>query len=110
MAQQGFGLGISTQIQQSLAYWRTRIEAIRSQWLGRLGGGGLISRPTSLIPTARRIPTARSRRTPTVRRTPTTRPVTTQPTRKVGVPGEKYDFSYKSRRVGVPGEKYDFSY
>jgi len=115
MAQQGFGLGISTQIQQTLAYWRTRIEAIRSQWLGRLGGGGLISRPTSLIPTARRIPTTRSRRTPTVRRTPTrTAHVTirpaAQPTRKVGVPGEKYDFSYKSRRVGVPGEKYDFSY
>ena len=117
---QAIGGTLSTQIQQTLAYWRTRIEAIRTQWLGRLGVGGLIPKTSALG-----LGFAQPSR-PTVRRQPTriTSPVQTAPvsakvgvqgerydmTQKILVPGEKYDFSYKSRRVGAPGERYDFTY
>lgn len=114
--------GVSSQVQQILAYWRTRIEAIRTQWLGKLGAGGLIPKAGELIPTFR-TPTA----TRTVQRR-VTAPVRTAPaqvsvapkvgvplerydmTQKILVPGEKYDFSYKARKVGAPGERYDFTY
>lgn len=118
--------GVSAQVQQILAYWRTRIEAIRSQWLGKLGAGGLVPKPSALVgflqpqpqPTVRRV-------APRVTAKPTPAPVAPiqvtsnmvgvegesyDMTQKILVPGEKYDFSYKSRRVGTPGERYDFTY
>jgi hypothetical protein len=116
---QAIGGTLSTQIQQTLAYWRTRIEAIRTQWLGKLGVGGIIPKTSALgfgfVQQSK----------PTIRRQPTriTSPATSHVSVKVGVPGErydmtqkilvpgeKYDFSYKSRRVGAPGERYDFTY
>jgi hypothetical protein len=121
------GLGLSAQIQQSLAYWRTRIEAIRTQWLGRLGVGGLIPKTSALtglgFTQPARTPT---RRTTTQIRTQVRTPQAAAPavaaakvgvpgerydmSQKILVPGERYDFSYKTRRVGAPGERYDFTY
>jgi len=91
---QGFGFGLIDQI-------RKAIEQFRKQIGSPIGSG---YRPTRRTPTVRR--------TPVVRRTPTRtfRPISRPASARVGVPGEKYDFSYQSKRVGVPGEKYDFSY
>jgi hypothetical protein len=121
--------GLPSQIQQILSYWRTRIEAIRSQLLGRLGGGGgIILRPTSLIgfskpstvrPTIRSQPirvTAPARTSARVVAAPPAAAKVGVPgerydmTQKILVPEERYDFTYKTRRVGTPGERYDFTY
>lgn len=114
---------IQSRIQQLTSYWRTRIDTIRSQWLSRLGGGGLLKGGAGgLMGSVARTPSRRTSRSIPSRRTATFRtpsrstsrvrvtPSRITPARKVGVPGEKYDFSYKSRRVGTPGEVYDFSY
>jgi hypothetical protein len=125
---QAVGGALTTQIQQTLAYWRTRIEAFRSQWLGKLGLGGLISLPkTSALagfgliqPTVKKAPARMVTASARTQRSVTVAP---QVTARVGVPGERYDmtqkilvpeerydFTYKTRRVGTPGERYDFTY
>jgi hypothetical protein len=125
MAQAAGLTGITAQIQQITAYWRTRIEAIRTQWLGKLGGGGLIPKPSALVGFAQPSRPA-VRRGPSVITSPagTSARISVAPvssrvgvvgerydmSQKILVPGESYDFSYKSRRVGAPGERYDFTY
>lgn len=102
MAVQGLGFGFIDQIRKAIDQLRKQIGI--GQFL-TVSGARAYRSPVRRTPTFRRSPVSARRVTATVR--PTSRPATSA---RVGVPGEKYDFSYQSKRVGVPGERYDFSY